>query len=149
MLLEVYSQTQLPVLEKIKRNLSTRIPYMLDNIGVFMEASVIMNFEEQGRPEDWKENAPATLEKKKGTLILHDSGLLKLGITHEVDESEGEVRIGPSGPALPYSAIHQFGGQAGWNLSVTIPARRYLVYQESDKVWINKFVRNEVFYGGN
>lgn len=149
MLLDVFTNTQLNTLEKIKKNLSTRIPHILGGIGVYMEASVIENFDEQGRPKDWQENAPATLEKKKGNLILHESGLLKLGITHEVDESENEVHIGPSGPALPYSAIHQFGGQAGWNLSVTIPARPYLVFQESDQVWINRFVRNEVFYAGN
>lgn len=147
MLLDVYTNSQLTMLEKIKKNLSTRIPHILEGIGVYMDASVIENFEEQGRPEKWQENAPATLEKKKGNLILHESGLLKLGITHEVDESENEVHIGPSGPALPYSRIHQKGGQAGWNLSVTIPARPYLVFQESDMTWINKFVRNEVFYG--
>ena len=149
MLLEVFSNTQLPTLERLKKNISTRIPHILDGIGVYMEASAIENFEEQGRSEKWKENAPATLEKKKGNLILHESGLLKLGITHEVDESENEVHIGPSGPALPYSAIHNFGGEAGWNLSVTIPARPYLVFQESDQVWIRRFVRNEVFYAGN
>ncbi len=145
MRLEVLSNTQLPTLEKIRRNLSTRIPNILENIGIYMEASVVQNFEEQGRPEEWQENAPATLEKKKGNLILHESGLLKLGITFEV--SENEVIIGPSGPALPYSAIHQFGGQAGRNRKVTIPARPYLIFQEQDKTWINKFVRNEVFYG--
>jgi phage virion morphogenesis protein len=149
MLLEVFSNTQLTTLEKIKKNLSTRIPHILDAIGVYMVASVNENFQEQGRPEKWQENAPATLEKKKGKLILQESGLLKLGIAYEVDESENEVHIGPSGPALPYSAIHQFGGKAGWNRLVTIPARPYLLFQESDRVWIDELVRNEVFYAPN
>jgi phage virion morphogenesis protein len=149
MQLQVFSNTQLPTLERLKKNLSTRIPHMLDSTGVYMEASVIRNFEDQGRPEKWQKNAPATLEKKKGNLILHESALLKLGITFEVDEVENEVHIGPSGPANAYSRIQQKGGQAGWNLLVTIPARPYLVFQESDQVWINRFVRNEVFYAGN
>lgn len=149
MLLEVFSNTQLPTLERLKKNISTRIPHILEGIGVYMEASVIENFEEQGRPEDWQENAPATLEKKKGNLILQESALLKLGITFETDESKNEVYIGPSGPANAYSRIQQKGGEAGWNLSVTIPARPYLVFQESNQLWINRFVRNEVFYAGN
>jgi phage virion morphogenesis protein len=149
MLLDVFSNTQLPTLERLKKNITTRIPYILDGIGAYMEASVIENFEEQGRPEDWQENAPATLEKKKGNLILQNSGQLKRDITHEVDEVENEVYIGPSGPALPYSRILQIGGEAGWNHLVTIPARPYLVFQERDQAWINRFVRNEVFYAGN
>ncbi|UCH93629.1 MAG: phage virion morphogenesis protein [Candidatus Aminicenantes bacterium] len=149
MLLQVFSSTQFPTLTRLKKNLSTRMPHILDGIGVYMVASVIQNFDDQGRPEKWKENAPATLAKKKGNLILQESGLLKLGITFEVDESENSVQIGPSGPSLAYAAIQKFGGQAGWNYSVTIPARDYLLFQESDEAWINQFVRNEVFYAGN
>ena len=105
MFLELYPKTQLFTLKKIKRNLATRIPYILESIGIYMEASIIENFQQQGRPEKWCKNAPATLEKKKGNLILHESGHLEFGIRYSVDETHREVIIGPTGPALPYAVI--------------------------------------------
>lgn len=148
MQLQLYQETQIKSLKKIRKNLSAMIPHILEVVGAYMVASVILNFEEQGkgRPKKWVDNAPSTKARKKGNLILHESALLKLGIMYEVDEVENKVHVGPSGPALPYSAIHQFGGEAGRNRSVSIPARQYLAIQKIDHTWINKFVRNEVFY---
>jgi len=120
-------------------------------IGDQVVKSVRENFLQGGRPEKWKELADATILgslrnkdfKKKGGLtasaakrvssrrILVGSGMrggLMDSIHHEAD-SEG-VSIGPDN--RPYARIHQFGGMAGRNKSVEIPARPYLVVQDED-----------------
>lgn len=145
MKLNIFTNIELDNIDRIKKNLQTKPPQILDGIGLYMVEQTMLNFELQGRPERWKENAPATLEHKTGNLILHQSGLLKLGITHEVEN--GTVIIGPSGPSLPYSRIQQLGGWAGWNLKVYIPSRKYLVVLAENRVYITNYVRNEVFYG--
>lgn len=133
MKISLATNLELKALSQVRNNLDTKKEELLEGIGLIMVASVIENFEEQGRPNRWEANAPATLKRKTGSMILHESGLLKGGITFETDLDENTVYIGPSGPAAPYAAIHNFGGKAGRNKSVTIRARKYLVVQELDR----------------
>jgi phage gpG-like protein len=110
-----------------------------------MVDSVIQNFEQQGRPESWPENAISTQKRKKGGLILHESGFLRAGIMYWI---EGDaVFIGPSGPSIPYSRIQQLGGRTGRGHATYIPARPYLVMQFGDRIFIVGLIRREVIYG--
>lgn len=65
-----------------------------------------------------------TTAKKPG-YVPYDTGSLRRSITHE-------LKIGSTGIAaiigsnLEYAAIHEFGGQAGRNGSVTIRPKRYI-----------------------
>lgn len=147
MKINVFTQLELDRLKHIERTLKGDMHDLLDGIGVYMVESVIRNFEDQGRPKKWDENSKETLKRKKGSLILHQSGLLKAGIMHQVDGRS--VVVGPSGPAVPYARIHQKGGKAGRKSArVTIPPRPYLVMQEADRAYIRREIRREVMGNG-
>ena len=77
-------------------------------------------------------------------MILHESGMLKGGIMHEVDPGDQAVIIGPSGPASDYARIHDRGGMAGRGKKVKIPQRRYLFLQDEDMEDIENFVREQI-----
>lgn len=132
-------------LDSLQRNLQEKIPHILEQIGIYMVASVDENFAQQGRPHKWLDLKPATWKRKTGKTILEETGQLRSGIDWYV--SGETVSIGPSGPAEIYAAIHQFGGQAGANLKAHIPARPYLVIQEEDRRYIEDFVKNEITDG--
>lgn len=118
---------------------------ILDKIGLYMVASITLNFDHQGRPEPWAPNAPATLEQKTGNMILYETGLLKAATTHEVQGND--VFIGPGGPAILYARIQHLGGKAGPGHAVTIPARPIYVVQDQDNIWIVQTVREWVLNG--
>lgn len=121
-------------------------------IGDQIVKSVRENFLQGGRPEKWKEVSRATFLgrlrardfKKKGGLtakasrredsrkILIGSGMRGglMDSIHSFDIDENGVSVGPDN--RPYARIHQFGGMAGRNKSVEIPARPYLVVQDED-----------------
>lgn len=142
---QVFSQIELNNLTRIQNNLTLKIPQIQENIGVYLVESAIQNFEQQGRPNPWPENAISTQEQKTGTMILHESGLLKMGIMYWMEDDS--VFIGPSGPALVYSRIQQLGGKTGRNYATVIPARPYLVVQLADRIFIVGLIRREVLYG--
>ena len=141
----VETQTKLPKLERIGKNLKTKLPRILDSIGAYMEASVVETFEAQGRPQPWVKNAPSTLKRKRGSMILHESGMLRAGITHWVEDEA--VYIGPSGPSLAYARIQKKGGVTGRGYATVIPARDYLVVQVDDNTCIISMIRREVLDG--
>jgi phage virion morphogenesis protein len=112
-------------------------------------ASISENFEQQGRPEKWKELSPVTIELRRGggigsrgvtkrkraasgagerILIGRTGNLRRIGYQAAGDH----VTIGTHPAAKDYAAIQQFGGQAGRNRKVTIPARPYLLLQDED-----------------
>lgn len=121
---------------------------IIGEIGVL---SVRENFMAGGRPNSWQPLSPATLfgvvrgrkgYTKRGDLrkparrrlaskrILVGRGMRGglMGTIHYSLLSPG-VAIGTN---KEYAAIHHFGGQAGRGLQVTIPARPYLMLQDSD-----------------
>lgn len=130
---------QLKKLLELKKKLSKEeILEYLDTIGVYMESSVRKNFELGGRPK-FVPLKPATLKRKKGEAILVESGALSLGVTHEVDESEPAVYIGPSGPASKYARTHNQGDEKRG-----IPERTFLLVQPEDNAYINQFTGNSI-----
>lgn len=125
--------------EEAKRRLKIAMPGIANAI----EAGIARNFQKQGAwsgsgdigllsggNAKWKELSPITkaLYRKKGwkqepTLSRTGGGLA----------SSIEIRPNASGLGITisankeYAAIHQFGGQTGRNLTVTIPARPFLI----------------------
>jgi phage virion morphogenesis protein len=120
-------------LEKMQLRLGHLQP-ALKIIGDIVEDSVEENFAKGGRPQKWQRLAPATEAKKKGGSILVDQGYHGglLGSIHS-EVGHNSVMVGTD---KKYGAIHQFGGKAGRNKKVTIPAREYLLVQDEDWVEI-------------
>jgi phage virion morphogenesis protein len=142
MKIEAFTTDELSKLDNLKQNLKGKRSSLLEAIGVYMVESAVRNFESQGRPEKWEENAPATKRQKTGSMVLHESGMLKAGIMSWVDRNA--AIIGPSGPSIPYSRIQQKGGNAGRGRKVTIPARPYLVLHDEDSIYIKSLIRSEL-----
>jgi len=65
-------------------------------------------------------------------ILVGPGGHLVNSINWQADRDS--VAIGTN---RVYAAIHQFGGKAGRNKKVTIPARPYMVVQDEDLVEIN------------
>ena len=135
----------------------------LKAFGRVLVRSVTENFEAEGRPKAWKPLAESTLFARVGggsligkkgrelkraqkrlsnVKILQDSGLLKNSARAEV--SGNTLRVGPSGPAAIYAAIHQFGGKAGRGRKITIPARPYLIVQPEDETELLDLIRRQI-----
>ena len=130
-------------------------------VGEHMLVSVDDNFAAEGRPTKWQVWSSATLESKmggrgktytkKGALrvkankrlnsdnILTDSGRLRNSITYRADS--GGVQVGTN---AKYAAIHQFGGKAGRNKSVTIVKREYLLIQGEDELIIARIIEDYI-----
>lgn len=105
---------------------------LMKNIAGIMHDSVEENFDKEGRPEKWQELSEVTINerKKKGyypSKILQTRGDLAASISSFYDDNSAVV-----GTNKAYAAIHQFGGKAGKNKKVEIPARPYLKISTSD-----------------
>lgn len=97
--------------------------------------SVRKNFRSGGRPDKWEKNSPKT-KKKPGEKILVRRGMAG-GLMGSINYQAftDQVLVGTN---KIYGAIQQYGGRAGRNLSVFIPARPYLLMQPED---LSKIVR--------
>ncbi len=106
---------------------------VLSEVGNAAKNESTRSFEAQGSPfgETWKPLSPVTLKKKKGTLKLVESGHLKRSLRSNISTSEKRVSVGSN---LEYAAIHQFGGKAGRNHKVSIPARPFLPINEKNEI---------------
>ena len=118
------------LLDLAKRSETLR-PLMKNIAGIFAY-STEENFKEEGRPDKWTDLAESTKKQrtKKGHYpgqILQISGQLVSSISTYYDNDSAVI-----GSNLDYAAIHQLGGQAGKNQSVTIPARPYLQLTQDD-----------------
>ena len=105
---------------------------LLKNLAGIMADATEENFSQQGRPDKWQELAESTIKKRKKAghwpgQILQVEGRLASSITTQYDDETAVI-----GSNLDYAAIHQLGGQAGKNKSVSIPARPYLKLTEDD-----------------
>lgn len=134
-------------LEQLEANAKDMSPAM-KAIALKLKASVQRNFEEGGRYESageimggankWEPaKAPPTYKRgnkskgiakgdEKGTTLLR-SGHLRRSISASGDRDEALVRTNTE-----YAAIHNFGGQTGRGRKVKMPARPFMVIQDSD-----------------
>ena len=105
---------------------------LMKNIAGILAYSTEENFANEGRPDKWLDLSERTKKqrKKRGHWpgqILQVSGQLASSINTYYDDESAII-----GANLDYAAIHQLGGQAGKNKSVSIPARPYLQLIEDD-----------------
>ena len=117
---------------KLLKNTSNLRP-LIKNIAGIIADSTEENFKVEGRPK-WKDLSEKTKTARKKTghypgQILQVSGQLALSATTQYDDTSAVI-----GSNKVYSAIHQLGGQAGKNKKTTIPARPYLIIDESEIV---------------
>ena len=121
-------ETQLLDLAKRSENLR---PLMKNIAGIFAY-STEENFKNEGRPDKWTELSESTIKQRTKNKqwpgqILQVSGQLASSISTYYDNDSAVI-----GSNLDYAAIHQLGGQAGKNQSVTILTRPYLQLRNDD-----------------
>jgi len=114
------------MLEQVETLTGNLAPLMV-SIKQELLAQTEANFEAGGRPR-WPALAASTIAQREKRRkwpgqILQVSGTLARSIVTESDERTAMVGVGAE---VRHAAIHQFGGQAGRNRNVTIPARPYL-----------------------
>ena len=105
---------------------------LMKNIAGIFAYSTEENFKNEGRPEKWLDLAESTKKQREKKRkwpgqILQVEGKLAASINTFYDDDSAVI-----GSNLDYAAIHQLGGQAGRNKSVSIPARPYLKLTNSD-----------------
>jgi|GEM_PF-947814 len=132
--------------------------------GEILVASIVKNFDEQGRPTRWKPLAEATLlggagyggqrfkknksvtkgfEKQlQGKQILITRGLLKNSIKKEATSAHALV-----GSNMIYADLQNFGGKAGRGLKVFVPARKFVIAQDEDHVQLTEILRRWAVVG--
>ena len=117
-------------LERLSKALENKTP-LLRRIANTLQNVTEESFDKQASPfgEKWKPNAPKTLQKKRGNKILIQSGLLSQSFTQKVTGTSAQV-----GTNKEYAAIHQFGGKAGRNRKVIIPARPFMPIKANGEI---------------
>ena len=129
-------------LEKLSKALENKTP-LLRRIANTLQNVTEESFDKQASPfgEKWKPNAPKTLQKKRGNKILIQSGLLSQSFTQKVTGTSAQV-----GTNKEYAAIHQFGGKAGRNRKVIIPARPFMPIKANGEIPkdLGEILENEV-----
>ena len=109
-------------IERLSRGISGDNRYLLmRRLAGAMRYAVAQNFKQGGRPE-W-----LALKYRSG-IPLNDTGALRQSIDELSDNDTALV-----GTNMVYAAIHQFGGWAGRNRKVYIPARPFLQLTNEDK----------------
>lgn len=117
-------------LERLSKALENKTP-LLRRVANTLQNVTEESFDKQASPfgEKWKPNAPKTLQKKRGNKILIQSGLLSQSFTQKVTGTSAQV-----GTNKEYAAIHQFGGKAGRNRKVIIPARPFMPINKNGEI---------------
>ena len=108
-------------IERLGRGVSDNRYLLMRRLAGTMHYAVAQNFKQGGRPE-W-----LALKYRSG-IPLNDTGALRQSIDELSDNDTALV-----GTNMVYAAIHQFGGWAGRNRKVYIPARPFLQLTNEDK----------------
>ncbi|WP_369584926.1 phage virion morphogenesis protein [Kingella oralis] len=108
-------------IERLSRGVSDNRYLLMRRLAGTMRYAVAQNFKQGGRPE-W-----LALKYRSG-IPLNDTGALRQSIDELSDNDTALV-----GTNMVYAAIHQFGGWAGRNRKVYIPARPFLQLTNQDK----------------
>ena len=108
-------------IERLSRGVSDNRYLLMRRLAGTMRYAVAQNFKQGGRPE-W-----LALKYRSG-ITLNDTGALRQSIDELSDNDTALV-----GTNMVYAAIHQFGGWAGRNRKVYIPARPFLQLTNEDK----------------
>ncbi|MDK4680621.1 phage virion morphogenesis protein [Kingella negevensis] len=108
-------------IERLGRGLDDNRYLLMKKLAGTMNHAVRQNFRQSGRPK-W-----LGIEYRNGKPLI-DTGALRDNINQAYDNDTALV-----GTNIVYAAIHNFGGMAGRNRKVRIPARPFLVLTNEDK----------------
>ena len=98
---------------------------LMAKIGQAVTADIRENFNQGGRPS-WRPNAPSTIRQKGHARPLVGRGGRPSGLERSVVQVRAnEVAISTIPAVRDFATIQQYGGRAGRNRSVRIPARPY------------------------
>lgn len=99
----------------------------MNEIGEIVQASIIRNFEDSGRPR-WQSLRPSTIEARKkqnkwpGQILVRTGNLKRI----HYKATKQKVTVSPSAQASKYAALHQFGARAGSFGTVAARVKRHL-----------------------
>lgn len=105
----------------------------MEKVSLMMYDSIEENFIAGGRPNQWP-----PLKKTGAKSHLIKTGALLASIESSFDKESATV--GTSTRKVIYAAVHQFG----WS-EKNIPARQYIMFQESDKKAILEIISGAIF----
>ena len=108
-------------IERLGLSLSDNRYLLMKQLAGTMHHAVRQNFKQGGRPK-W-----LGIKYRNGKPLI-DKGALRDNINQAYDNDTALV-----GTNMVYAAIHHFGGMAGRNRKVAIPARPFLVLTNEDK----------------
>ena len=108
-------------IERLGLSLSDNRYLLMKQLAGTMHHAVRQNFKQGGRPK-W-----LGIKYRNGKPLI-DTGALRDNINQAYDNDTALV-----GTNMVYAAIHNFGGMAGRNRKVRIPARPFLVLTNEDK----------------
>ena len=108
-------------IDRLDAGLSDNRYLLMKQLAGTMHHAVRQNFKQGGRPK-W-----LGIEYRNGKPLI-DTGALRDNINQAYDNDTALV-----GTNMVYAAIHNFGGMAGRNRKVRIPARPFLVLTNEDK----------------
>jgi phage gpG-like protein len=134
---------------------------MFDEIGGYLDSTVGDRFKQGRDPEGntWEPSVralaletggttpegntwePSVRALETGGTTLVDHGNLRDSITPNVFADGSGVEHGSN---MIYAAIHQFGGKAGRNRAVTLPARPFIGISPDDESQINAIVEDHI-----
>lgn len=125
----------------IERSVDLSMP--MKRAAVLMMRSIQANFDNSGRPTTWTPLAQSTLRQKQ-RLGYSSKPLIRTGALRQSIAPQSSKMSMVLSTAIPYGAIHQYGGFAGRSRGIAkslkkgvtgrpyIPARPYLVFQNQD-----------------
>jgi len=139
-------QGVLQALTKLQATTDDMTPIMQEIAGVLADETE-QAFENETAPDGtpWPALADSTIKQREkhgswpGKVLQITAGGLAPSISSEYGRDYAAV-----GTNKVYGAIHQFGGQAGRNQSVTIPARPYLGVSDEGGQEILDIVRDHL-----
>lgn len=116
---------------------------MFDDIGAYLVSYTTKRFLLGVGPDGtpWTPSRRALGDRDGIGKTLVDRGHLRDSITHQVFLDGSGVQVGSD---MVYAAIHQFGGDAGRNHAVHLPARPFLGINGEDEAEIDRIVANHM-----
>ena len=107
---------------------SQNLEPLMDDIGETIVNSIQKSFDNEKSPfgTPWEKSLRA---EETGDKTLIKSGILHNSFTFE--SSVNSVKVGTN---VVYGAIHNYGGNAGKNHSVTIPQRQFMPINSSNQL---------------
>ena len=121
------------LLKQVEKRIGNTKP-AFEVIGEVIQASILKNFEDGGRPNSWDDLADSTkkqrAKKKKwpGQILVMSGARGGLMGSISYDAMSDKVVFVAN---KPYAAIQHFGGKAGRGHKTKIPARPYMMIQEA------------------